>query len=138
MIHLRLSDADRARLGCEEWLDVDAHSVTAREASILQRGFDLDGQKICFEHPGLWRRALAPEGASAPEFPALMVLVWLALRRAGITVALADLDFDLDQLAYKGDPVDEPEEVDPEASPGKGDEPPTSPDGTESSETSTL
>jgi hypothetical protein len=133
LIHLRLSDVDRERLGVpDEWLDVDPHSVTAREASILQRGFDLDGERITYDTPGEWRRALRggmpdDQPARRPDFPAMLVLVWLALRRAGVTAALDALDFDLDGLAYRSDGQPEPE-PDPEASPGKDDAPPTSPD----------
>lgn len=161
MIHLRLSDADRERLGCPEWLDIDPYSVTAREAAALQRGFDLAGERVIYAHPGEWRAALlgevvvdergAPvmqpvESDDGPKivetrranFGAFMVLVWLALRRVDIAVPFSELDFNVDQLAYRGDPAEEPEpDADPEASPGKDAEPPTSPERSEQSTTST-
>jgi hypothetical protein len=138
VIHLRLSDVDRERLGGPEWLDLDHYSVTAREAAILQRGFDLDGEHVAFEHPGEWRKALSPDGDS--PWAATLVLVWLALRRAGVQVALADLDFNLDSLAYRVDPSPEPavEDAAAEASPGKDDEPQPSPSDGDESSTSVL
>ena len=129
MIHLRLSHADRERLGCPEWLDLDVYSVTAREAAIMQRGFDLDGERAAFAHPGVWRNALGGGDDRVPNFAAITMLVWLALRRVDVVVPLAEVaDIVVEQLAYKGDPVDVPEdEPDPQASPGKDDEPQPSP-----------
>lgn len=138
MIHLRLCDEDRKRLGVDvEWLDIDAYSVTAREAAILQRGFDLDGERVAYAHPGLWRGALTQKPLPDPN--AMLVLVWLALRRIDITTPLGDLDFNLDLLAYNVDRA-EPEggeEVDPDASPGKDDGPEPEPNSSAENTTST-
>lgn len=135
MLHIRLSDEDRERLGCPEWLDIDLNSVTAREAAVMQRGFDLDGEKAAFPTPGAWRVAL---GTPPWSFAGWVFLVWFALRRAGITVPVAELDFDIDQLTYKGDESTSAEEdTDPEASPGKDDAPPPPPSESAPAPTST-
>jgi len=131
LIHLRLSDADRERLGCVEWLDIDLYSVTVEEATILQDGFTIGEKKVSYDHPGQWRAALTPGPDSPPRFPALKVLVWMALNRAGVSTSLNELTFNVDLLAYKGDPADSEPDVDPEASPGKDAEQPASLDNSE-------
>lgn len=130
VIAIRLSDADRARLGLDqEWIQLDLFAVTAREAMALQRGADLgDGLVVQFDGPNAYRTALGgkpvfgadgqpvmveepdpdgPEGATtlvqkrAPDFGAELATVWLGLRRAGITVPLAEVDFDRDGWEWR-------------------------------------
>lgn len=100
-VEIRLSEQDRERFGVGEVIDVDPESVTAREAIILQRGVqDPDGLCIQYDSPDQWRRALAGRSGDTDEqrrssaYPAYLVLVWLALRRAGVRVPLAEVDFD--------------------------------------------
>lgn len=130
MLQIRLSDADRERYGCEEWLDADAASVSVREAMALQ--------PLGFTSPTDWRQALRgdvveedgkpvlrPDGQplrrQGRQYPAaLLGLVWLALKRSGVQVGLDDLDFDMDNLDIEAPP--EPEQAD---EPGKDPSTPT-------------
>lgn len=160
-ISLRLSDADRARYGCGEWLDVEYGSVTAWEAALIQRGFTRDGLHVGFDSPGIWRRALSGQVVTdesgqpltrkietddgvkeveqrRPDFGAEVILVWLALRRAGSDVPMAEVDYDTDGLRWQTSsdlPPSPDEETVPGESEGKDDadspseppNPPTSP-----------
>jgi hypothetical protein len=100
-MRIRLTDADRERLGCPEWLECDVRSMTLTEATWLAdqgispfrfgrgrgvptldaRGEPVltdDGEPLEFGHPDMWRD-----------------MVWLGLHRAGIDVGRAALDFQL-------------------------------------------
>jgi hypothetical protein len=144
------SDADVARLGCKPVLPLDLHSVTAREAATLQRPIwpGSDGELIPFERPQAWREALRgtpmfdstgapvmvkvketlPDGSvetteeqkRAPHYGAHLAMLWLALRRSGIEVDPATLDYDQDTLRWAWETATEPD-AEPEAGPGKGD-----------------
>ena len=125
-IQLRLSDADRKRFGCDEWLELDPLGITAREAAALQEPFwpKHDG----FVSPSEWRKALrgtplfddhgAPvmvddgEGGQVqkrrPDYAAHAALVWLALKRAGAAVELAGLDYDQDSARFAMQPDETP------------------------------
>lgn len=148
-ILLWVSDADRERFGCGELLELDPFSVTAREAAALQQPFfpGSDG----FGSPNEWRKALrgtpltdatgAPvmvdveetladgtvkttqEQKRQPDYAANAALVWLELKRAGVDVPLADLDYDQDGARFMFQ-SDAPVEAE---GPGKDDgaEPPT-------------
>jgi len=158
-VSIRFTDADRARLGVvDEWLAVDYLSVTGREAAVLQHGFDLDGEHVCFPSPSAWRKALVDtkvldeqgneilvdvldaDGQPVldeqgqprrvpkrrPHWGAELVVGWLALRRVGIHVPLAELDYDMDGLrmrtapdpdtAATGDPGKDPASTPPTTS----------------------
>jgi hypothetical protein len=141
---LRLSDEDRKRFGCEEWLEITLRP-SAREAAEMQRPFfvDTDGERKGFADPDEWHEALdgtpvfdeygAPVMVEADEeqpdgstkkvekqkrqthFGALLALAWLALKRAKIDVPdLRDFDFDSGLSRYLILPDEDPE------SPGKG------------------
>lgn len=134
ILQLRLSPADRDRYNLtQEWLDLDVLAVTAREAMLMQVGADLgDGMIVQFDSPSQWRIALngdpvlgsdgqpvtedvtADDGTVTstpkrrPNFGAEIATVWLALRRAGVTVGLADVDFDRDAFEWRLISGDEP------------------------------
>jgi hypothetical protein len=139
---LRLSDADRERLGCDDWLPLDPFAVTARQAAVLQRPIwpGTDGEPESFEDPDAWRAGLrgvpqfdehgAPVMVDDPDadgkvqhrrahFGAELAMVWLALRHNGVEVDPAELDYNRDGVRYitEADPDPDPE---PEG-PGKGD-----------------
>jgi hypothetical protein len=96
---LRLSDADRERLGCPEFLVNPLDTVTVREAIELQ--------KLGYPTPLLFASALAARD-EGPDFAARAALVWLALRRAGVESDPATLDFDIVGLQFF--PDEEPAE----------------------------
>ncbi len=127
-MYLILTDADRERLGAPERLFVDLDSISNREAIQIRT--------MGFRTPRLFRRALAsvPLDADGNEvdadgavysfendYNAWTVLVWLALKRAGIDTDVRTLEFDVDSLRTAPDETEvEPEEVpkdDPPAAP---------------------
>ncbi len=117
IVEIQLGRADRDRLGCGEWLPVDLHSVTVREAIVLQHGVDLgDAVAVQFDTPAAWRAALAGRsdetGQRRGDFGAELVLVWLALRRGGVTLPLAGVEYDADSREFRVVESDE-------ATPGK-------------------
>jgi len=123
LVKIRLGDKDRERFDCAEWLPVDPLSVSIREAILLQKGVEVDGGVIAFDSPAAWRLALnghpliGEDGepvtveavvdgettkriVKVANYDAEMVLVWLALKRAGTKVALGDVDYDSDDLDW--------------------------------------
>lgn len=132
MVRLRLPDADRERYGCPEWLEADIVSVTVWEAALIQRGFTRDGIRVAFDTPGAWRKALMGEVVTdendaprrRPDFGAEIMLVWLELRRAGVDVSMAEVEFGYDGLRWDLAPELDPEPDDepvPGESEGKDD-----------------
>ncbi len=137
-MYLILTDADRERLGAPERLFIDLDSISNREAIQIRT--------MGYRTPRLFRRALktarldadgnelsgedakmVDEGGKTVDFEvdyeAWTVLVWLALKRAGIDTDVRTLEFDADSLDTAPDetevepepaPKDEPQ--DPEAS----------------------
>lgn len=128
-ILLFLSEADQNRFGCGPQLEVNPFAVTAREAAAIQEPFfpKHDG----FVSPKEWRDALrgtplvdqygAPvmveveedgetkqQQKRKPDYAANAVVVWLGLRRAGVNVELADLDYDTDAFRWSFQ-TDQPE-----------------------------
>lgn len=143
---LRLSDADRERYQCKEWLDVDPSAVTSWEAVLMQRGFTRDGIRVAFDSPAVWMRSLLGEvvtdeqGAPVmdpvtgldgeptvvprrrPDLGAELMLVWLALRHNGTDVPMAEVEYHISGMRWEvaADAVPE-DEVVPGESEGKGD-----------------
>lgn len=120
MIKVHLGDADRERYGCDDWLPVDAQSVSIREAITLQG--------LGFATPNNWRLGLAGEPAKRKDgstyrqpgkdyLPALLGLVWLALNRNGHQVGIDDLDFNYDDAQFDGDEDEEDSGKDPSTPP---------------------
>ncbi len=134
MPFLKLSEADRGRLGAPESLPFDLGGVTNREAIQLRALFG-------FRTPKLWRMALrgqpidadgndvtdkdaktvadgGPIVDFATDVQAWTALVWMALKRFGIDADPKTLEFDVDAMDYEVEPKE------PEAEPGKAPEDP--------------
>lgn len=99
MPNLRLSSADRDRLGCSDLLPIALGSITNREAIALQQ--------LGYPTPHAFREALKakpvdPDDEHSPiatvDYEAWTALVWLGLRRAGIESDLDTLTFDYESL----------------------------------------
>ena len=86
-IRVSLGDADRERYGAPEELVVDPLKVSLREMVVLQKGVEIEGVVCTFDSPQAWRVALGKGDAFA-----VLALVWLGLRRAGLTPDLAAMD----------------------------------------------
>lgn len=86
-IRVSLGDADRERYGAPEELEVDPLKVSLREMVVLQKGVEIEGVVCTFDSPQAWRTALGNGDAFA-----ILALVWLGLRRAGVTPDLASLE----------------------------------------------
>lgn len=88
---LRLSDPDRARLGCPEWLEYDRDQLDLADAEALEaaggRWFDYAESTLA--------------GSRAR--------VWIALHRAGVTVTpYESLHFDVLGITYEDMPAPSP------------------------------
>lgn len=116
MARLLLSEGDRKRLGVTgEYLPIDLGALTNREAIELSA--------LGYRTPAMFRRALPPVPVDADgkpcdekeaedfqiDYRAWTVLVWLALRRAGIDADPETLEFDVNSTTLAADP--EPAEV---------------------------
>jgi hypothetical protein len=77
-----LSDADRERLGCPEWIEFDSAKITIRQLAEVER--------VTGMRPASFHQGLTEEQPSAEH---LWVRMWLALRQAGVEIPLADFDF---------------------------------------------
>ena len=106
MSRLRLSAADRERLGCPEFLANPFDTVTVREAMELQ--------KFGYTTPGMLAKALGTQSGEGPNYAAWAAYVWLALHRAGVECDMATLDFDIVSMEVV------PDEDPPESSAGPG------------------
>ena len=106
MPRLKLSDADRERLGCPEFLPLPLDSVTVREAIELQA--------LGYPTPAALARGLRV-GEDGPDYRAWAATVWLALRRSGVDCDAKTLDFDVVQMQVLAD--EEP--VEPTVASGK-------------------
>lgn len=83
---IRLSDPDRERLGCPEWLDI-SYSLDVREAEALEKA---GGDYTLYTAAG--------PGATRTR-------IWVGLHRAGVTVPFDELHFDLLGLTVEDVPV---------------------------------
>lgn len=143
MPFLKLGQADRERLGAPAELPIELAGLTVREAIRLRvlgyntprlwrnalrgKSLDEDGNPVPREVDGVDENgnpAKVPNPAAVDtemDYQAWAVLVWLALKRAGVESDPSTLDFDLDALTYEADPEPEPGKdeapaEDPEAS----------------------
>lgn len=82
-IRIYLADADRERLGYTEPLEMDFLVLMQLEAEVLQK-------EVPAFDPDDWGGFLSD--SKGPHFR--HVLVWLALRRNGIKLPYAEVDFD--------------------------------------------
>lgn len=101
-MRFRLSDADRERYGCEEWLSVDLDATTNKEAATLQRalGFD-DHVTLADAFNAQWRTD--ETGGARMNYGAWDAVVWLSLRQAGVLTARSreEMAAELDGLHYE-------------------------------------
>lgn len=115
MRELSLDPAARERYGVSEWIPYDVRKLSAREMATIQ----VESRKILgdagYSTPGAWI-----EGIRRNEPVAVIGLVWSTLRRAGVEVAYADVDFDILALNTRSDEP-EPSTEDTGAESGKGD-----------------
>lgn len=89
---LRLTDADRARYGGDEWLDWDSSRLTVSEAEELETLLGID----VATYGNSWLRSGKPV--------AVRWALWLSLRRSGVDVAWDDFDPDLLGARAQSDP----------------------------------
>lgn len=109
-IKLRLAEADRNRYGCPEELSVEPYSMSFQETVVVQKGVSIEGVVCSFDSANAWRNALSENDAFA-----MIVLLWLGLRRAGVRVPLSDVDGDPARLS-----LEVVRDADDESEPGKG------------------
>lgn len=101
-IRIRVTDADRERLGVEqEWVEADPYSLSLNETIVLQKGVEVEGVICSYDSANAWRNAL-----SADDSFAWKVLFWLGLRRAGIKAPLGEFDATIIGWEQESDPVD--------------------------------
>lgn len=128
-MRIRLTPGDRERLGAPEWLELDTDrfsvmeaealseaGLSATEAAVLLRGWpaERDGEPV-LDAVGREVRQTDPRGWHAR--------VWVALRRAGITVPYPECDFDVLALEVEYDPPPVTEPGDGEGKAPPADEP---------------
>lgn len=104
-MRFQLSAADRERLGAPEWVDYDPSKMTNREAAQLQRaGYDPPQEGLA----AAWvAQQPDPDGPLRIDFDVWTAVVWMALRRAGVTVPYDELEFDAYGITVE--PPPEPE-----------------------------
>jgi hypothetical protein len=104
-MRIRLSDADRERFGCEEWLPVDLPSMTNREAAAIQQAYGFnDNAEIADAFNAQYQRDEDGNFVQfKPDYRALDAVVWLALRQVGALTgrARSELAAELDGLEYE-------------------------------------
>lgn len=105
-MRIRLSDADRERMGIEpEWLDCDTDKMTVVELEHLQlapapHGVDPVEAIRLFEGwvpkqaDGTPRRDESGRAVVVTNIRGWRIRTWCAVRRAGVTVPYEDFDFD--------------------------------------------
>lgn len=98
-LDLRLTDADRERLGLPEWITYDPATLMFTEAELLQTELDIDpwdlaavlrGTPITNDDGTPVMRGDRPRFKQ--DLRAWRFIVWIAARRAGCQVGLADFD----------------------------------------------
>jgi len=116
-VRLKLSDEDRERLGAPEWIEYDPTRLMLDEAIAIQdhTGYGPDELGDALRGTPVVRHGepvMGPGGRQRMrrDLRAWQSVVWVALHRAGVQVALPDLTFDLIGLDVGGD-----------EEPGKGD-----------------
>jgi hypothetical protein len=105
-IRINLGDADRERLDAPDDLEVDVRAVTMRETITMQKGVEIGNGVSSYDSVSDWLAGLQKGAADEPF--AYLVLVWLALRRAGRDIPLAELDASLlgTRLEFIVEPTD--------------------------------
>lgn len=109
MPHLRLSEADRERIGGPELLPFDLRGMTNREAIEIAR--------LGYKTPSLFRKALFNGAEEGFDPLAWTGAVWMCLRRAGIGADIREVEFNVDELLFI--PDEAPEAPQETGEPGK-------------------
>ncbi len=93
-MRIRLSDTDRERFGCGEWLIVDLGKTSNREAATVQKVLGFDGvDDVISAWSDQWKRAAEAGGDEEQkvkltyDYDAWDAVVWLSLRHAGVLKA---------------------------------------------------
>jgi hypothetical protein len=105
-LRIRLSDTDREALGGPEWLEFDSLTFMTDEAEAVEDAFGI--------FAGEWYQLLRA-GAKIPT-RMWRAIVWLSLRRAGVTVEPAEVRFDVLRM-LTGPSADEVDEGKGESTP---------------------
>lgn len=96
---IKLSDEERERYGCPEWLDCDIKHLSVAEAEAIEDETGINAADAI----DLMGAILAPDGkdgAKARLQPkGIRLRVWLGLRRADINVPFAELKFEWRQFS---------------------------------------
>jgi len=91
----RLCDADRARLGCPEWLPIELASSTLDDITYLSDrfGFDLEDWPEVLQGEIPFEAAGTPDAEDKRQPPkwATQAMLWLALHQADVPVAWEDV-----------------------------------------------
>lgn len=112
---IHLGDADRDRLGCPTWLEFDRSRLTAREAATIQHAAGYTPEELqqalrirveVRDAAGAWHPWVADDTTAEPpdgsrvvvDYDAWAAAIWIGLRRAGISVLLPEVDFDIYQF----------------------------------------
>lgn len=114
MTELRLSDADRERLGVAEWLDYDMTNLSMVEAETLQEQFGVEpedrldwfrGQPVLKDGEPVLDEDDEP--VRKRSMKVYRFIVWCALRRAGVKADPLEFDFDYSGVRFRReDPKD--------------------------------
>lgn len=102
---LRLTDADRARYGGDEWLEWEPDRLTYTEAVLLQ------------QHVGVDFGTYVKSWLASRSADALHWALWLSLHRAGVTVDWDSFDPDLFGVRAERGPESEGKAAGPASTP---------------------
>ncbi len=119
-MRIRLSEEDAERLGCPRDIEFDQNKVMGRELIAMeeQAGWDIHRLEAGLEGEYLTNALGEPiwemengkvvlDGGGKPmrarglKMATVMVITWLAVRRAGSTVAYKDFDFDVTSAEFE-------------------------------------
>jgi hypothetical protein len=110
-MRIQLSEADRERFGCPDWLPIDLSLMTLTEMEAIQKAVGFDSDQDLIE---AWERQYKnPDKKFAYDFDAWRVLVWLGLRQANsltaksldeMTTEIVDLDCQILRLRIGTEP----------------------------------
>lgn len=104
-MRIRLSDADRERLGCPEWIEYQPDRLMIDEAIEIQDAIGYGPDELLDAMQGVplvrnGQPVLDSDGEQRVrrDLRAWQAVVWAALRRAGVDTPLQGLTFDLLKL----------------------------------------
>jgi hypothetical protein len=110
-MRIQLSEPDRTRFGCPEWLTVDLSLTTLNEMEAIQKAVGFDSDEDLIE---AWDAQFQKASKQILyDRDAWRVIVWLGLRNAGVFVAktpeemateIVDLDCQVKRIRLEADP----------------------------------